>query len=38
VIFPAVARGSARLRICITAAHTRQHLESALDAFRQLQA
>jgi glycine C-acetyltransferase len=38
VIFPAVAQGSARLRICVTAAHTRQHLESALDAFRQLQA
>jgi len=38
VIFPAVAQGSARLRICVTAAHTRQHLESALDAFRRLQA
>jgi len=36
VIFPAVAQGSARLRICVTAAHTRQHLESALDAFRRL--
>ncbi len=38
VIFPAVAQGSARLRICVTAAHTRQHLESALDAFRRLRA
>jgi len=36
VIFPAVAQGSARLRICVTAAHTRQHLESALDVFRRL--
>jgi len=36
VIFPAVAQGSARLRICVTAAHTRRHLESALDVFRRL--
>lgn len=35
VMFPAVAQGSARLRLCVTAAHTSQDLEFALDAFRQ---
>ncbi len=38
VIFPAVPQGSARLRVCVTAAHTTQDLEFALDAFRQLRA
>jgi glycine C-acetyltransferase len=36
VMFPAVAQGAARLRLCATAAHTIQDLEFALDAFRQL--
>lgn len=36
VMFPAVAQGSGRLRLCVTAAHTRQHLEFALDAFAKL--
>ena len=33
VLFPAVPQGSARLRLCVTAAHTRAHLEFALDVF-----
>lgn len=33
VLFPAVAQGTARLRLCVTAAHTREHLEFVLDAF-----
>ena len=33
VMFPAVAQGAARLRLCVTAAHTREHLDFALDAF-----
>lgn len=36
VMFPAVPQGSARLRLCTTAAHTRENLEFALDAFRRL--
>lgn len=36
VLFPAVAQGSGRLRLCVTAAHTREHLEYALDVFAQL--
>ncbi len=36
VMFPAVPQGSARLRLCATAAHTLQDLELALDAFREL--
>jgi len=36
VMFPAVAQGAARLRLCVTAAHTLEHLEFVLDAFRQL--
>ena len=36
VMFPAVAQGAARLRLCVTAAHTREHLEFVLDVFRQL--
>jgi glycine C-acetyltransferase len=36
VLFPAVAQGAARLRICVTAAHTTEDLEFALDAFRRL--
>jgi 8-amino-7-oxononanoate synthase len=33
VLFPAVPQGSARLRLCVTAAHTRAHLEFALEVF-----
>ncbi|HUY81620.1 MAG TPA: aminotransferase class I/II-fold pyridoxal phosphate-dependent enzyme [Acidobacteriaceae bacterium] len=36
VLFPAVAQGSARLRLCVTAAHTREHLEFVLDAFNKI--
>lgn len=36
VLFPAVAQGGARLRLCVTAAHTEAHLEQALDAFDRL--
>ncbi len=36
VMFPAVAQGGARLRICVTAGHTTEDLEFALDAFRKL--
>jgi 8-amino-7-oxononanoate synthase len=36
VIFPAVAQGSARLRLCVTAAHTTAHLEYVLDTFQKL--
>ena len=36
VMFPAVAQGAARLRLCVTAAHTVAQLEFVLDAFRQL--
>ncbi len=38
VMFPAVAQGSARLRLCVTAAHTIADLELVLDAFRQMAA
>ncbi len=36
VMFPAVAQGAARLRLCVTAAHTLEHLDFVLDAFSQL--
>ncbi len=36
VMFPAVPQGSARLRLCATAAHTLDDLQFALDAFRDL--
>ncbi len=36
VLFPAVPQGLARLRLCVTAAHTRAHLEFALDVFKKL--
>ncbi len=36
VLFPAVPQGSARLRLCVTAAHTQAHLEFALDVFRKM--
>lgn len=36
VMFPAVAQGSSRLRLCVTGAHTIQDLEFTLDVFRQL--
>jgi 8-amino-7-oxononanoate synthase len=35
ILFPAVPLGSARLRLCVTAAHTMADLEFALDVFRQ---
>jgi len=36
VLFPAVPQGAARLRLCVTAGHTSEDLEFALDAFREL--
>jgi 8-amino-7-oxononanoate synthase len=36
VLFPAVPQGSARLRLCVTAAHTQAHLEFALDVFKKM--
>lgn len=36
VVFPAVAQDSPRLRLCVTAAHTRSHLEFALDVFEKM--
>ena len=36
VIFPAVAQGTARLRLCATAAHTKAQLEYVLDTFQTL--
>jgi glycine C-acetyltransferase len=38
VMFPAVAQGSARLRLCVTAAHTMEHLQRVLDVFETLAA
>jgi glycine C-acetyltransferase len=38
VMFPAVAQGQARLRLCVTAAHNTPQLEFVLDVFRQLAA
>lgn len=36
VVHPAVAQGAARLRLCVTAAHTDADLDEALEAFRTL--
>jgi glycine C-acetyltransferase len=36
VLFPAVPQGSARLRLCVTAAHTSAHLECALQVFSKM--
>jgi len=36
VLFPAVAQGTSRLRLCVTAAHTRSQLEFALEVFGKL--
>ncbi|MBT9331527.1 aminotransferase class I/II-fold pyridoxal phosphate-dependent enzyme [Paracidobacterium acidisoli] len=36
VLFPAVAQGAARLRLCVTAAHTSEHLQFALDVFEKM--
>ncbi len=33
VMFPAVAQGASRLRLCVTATHTESHLQAALDIF-----
>ena len=38
VMFPAVAQGAARLRLCVTAAHTTTQLQFVLDVFRQMAA
>ncbi len=37
VLFPAVPQDSARLRLCVTAAHTRSHLEYALEVFEKME-
>ncbi len=36
VVFPAVARGAARLRLCATAAHSPEDIDAALDAFARI--
>jgi glycine C-acetyltransferase len=36
VLFPAVPQDSARLRLCVTAAHTSSHLEYALEVFEKM--
>jgi 8-amino-7-oxononanoate synthase len=36
VLFPAVPQDSARLRLCVTAAHTRAHLEYVLEVFEKM--
>ncbi len=36
IVHPAVPRGEARLRLCATAAHSRQDIDEALSAFRDL--
>ena len=36
IMFPAVAQGTARLRLCVTAAHTEDDLAFALDVFKKL--
>ena len=34
--FPTVPQGKARIRVMISAAHSQDHLEQALDAFEQV--
>ena len=36
VLFPTVPQDSARLRLCVTAAHTQSDLEYALDVFEKM--
>src|ERR1700678_1264812 len=38
VLLPAVPQGAARLRLCVTAAHTQAHLEFALEVFKKMAA
>ncbi len=38
VMFPAVSQGLARLRLCVTAAHTEAHLDFVLDVFEKMAA
>ena len=34
--YPVVAKGQARIRVQISAAHTRAHLDKAINAFREV--
>ena len=34
--YPVVAKGQARIRVQISAAHTREHLDKAINAFREV--
>jgi glycine C-acetyltransferase len=36
IVFPTVPRGKARVRTIVTAGHTREHLQKALDAFERV--
>ncbi|MGH2396458.1 MAG: 8-amino-7-oxononanoate synthase, partial [bacterium] len=36
IAFPTVPRGKARVRTIVTAGHTREHLQKALDAFNRV--
>jgi len=36
ILFPAIPQGTARLRLCVTAAHTEEDLGFALDVFKKL--
>jgi glycine C-acetyltransferase len=34
--YPVVAEGQARIRIQLSAAHTKEHMDKAIDAFKQV--